>query len=583
MALLGGVAIAVAVGGGVWAGAAPLAYGGPVWIGALLVFGAGLADDLWDLRPEAKLVAQVAAAALLLYAGHAFWRGGPSWASVPLTFLWVIGVTNAVNLIDGIDGLAAGIAAVASGVLALLSGLLGLPGLATVAAAVAGASLGFLVYNAEPARIFMGDCGSLLLGYLLAVIALGTQGTGGPVVGTLVPVVVLAVPIFDTTFVTVTRILRGQSVAEGGNDHTHHRLVRLGLSEPGAVLALTGVSAFFGLAALLLLWTTAQLFLALVLLGGVAAVGVGMYLAGGGRRGDAGTREREAEGGSTRGWTERAGAVMRAVAGGVGWKSVVGVAADLLVVMAALIVATHLRFGGQPPETHLALIETALPAVAAGKVLIFSLFGLYHGVWRHAGTPEVVRLVKATGGASLATGAGLVVVFGAAQVSVALLVIDFLIATVAVGSIRFGFRALRQYFAAQREGEHRVVVYGSGADALLAVRHLRRTSEWAVVGLLDDNPDRHGLRTQGLEILGRPNDLEAVADRAALDGVIVPERSTTPATRRLVAEHSAEAGLACRQFAAALRPLSADGVDHSSVAGDGVTRPPEVSASDVDE
>jgi UDP-GlcNAc:undecaprenyl-phosphate GlcNAc-1-phosphate transferase len=273
---------------------------------------------------------------------------------------------------------------------------------------------------------------------------------------------------------------------------------------------------------------------------------------------------------------------MHAVAGGAGWKSVVGVAADLLVVMAALVVAGHLRFGGQPPETHLTLIATALPAVAAGKVLIFSLFGLYHGVWRHAGTPEVVRLVGASAAASVATGAGLLVVYGAAQVSAALLVIDWLIATVAVGGLRFGFRALRQYFAAQREGKRRVVVYGSGGDALLAVRHLRRTLDRTVVGLLDDNPDRHGLRTQGLRILGGPDDLEAVADRKALDAVIVPKRATTPATRRLVAERSEEAGLACRQFAAALRPV-ADGVEgRPTLTGDGVTRAPEVPASAAD-
>ena len=584
VALLGGVAIVAAVGAGVGVGAASLAYGAPVWVGAALVFGVGLADDLWDLRPEAKLVAQVAAAALLLYAGHAFWRGGPTWASVPLTFLWVIGITNAVNPIDGIDGLAAGIAAVASGVLALLSGLLGLPGLATVAAAVTGASLGFLAYNAEPARIFMGDSGSLLLGYLLAVIALGTQGTGGPVVGTLVPVVVLAVPIFDTTFVTVTRILRGQSVTEGGNDHTHHRLVRLGLSEPRAVLVLTGLSAFFGLAALVLLWSTAQLFLALVLLGVVASVGVGLYLVGGrGRRDRVASRPTEEAPEPGRGWTEWIGAVMRAVAGGAGWKSVVGVAADLLVVMAALVVATHLRFGGQPPDAHMTLIGTVLPAVAAGKVLVFSLFGLYHGVWRHAGTPEVVRLVKATTVASLATAAGLGAVFGIAQVPVALLIIDWLIATVAVGGLRFGFRALRQYFAAQRDGGRRVVVYGSGAHALLAVRHLRRTPDRAVVGLLDDNPDRHGFWTQGLKILGGPEDLMVLGERESLDAVIVPKRGTTSETRRYVAARCAEAGMACQQFAAALRPVADGGMDRPPVAGDGTTRPPEVSASDVDE
>jgi UDP-GlcNAc:undecaprenyl-phosphate GlcNAc-1-phosphate transferase len=280
VALLGGIALFGAVAVGVVGGGALTAYTAPVWGGAILIFAVGLADDLLDVRPEAKLIAQVGATALLLYAGHGFWRGGPFWMSIPLTFLWVIGITNAVNLIDGLDGLAASITAVAATALAVLGGAIGQIGLAAVAATLAGTSLGFLIYNAKPARIFMGDCGSMFLGYMLAVVALGAQSTGEPVVSTLVPVVVLAVPIFDTTFVTVTRILEGRSVIEGGNDHTHHRLVRLGLSEQGAVLSLSGVSAVFASAALALLWSTAQLFMALLLLGVVGSVVFGFYLVG---------------------------------------------------------------------------------------------------------------------------------------------------------------------------------------------------------------------------------------------------------------------------------------------------------------
>lgn len=142
------------------------------------MFAVGLFDDLWTVPPAAKLLVQVLAVVLLLYAGHAFWQGEPAWVSLPLTFLWVIGVINAINLIDGIDGLAAGITAVAAGALVLISLALGQIGLASVAAALVGASLGLLIYNAPPARIFMGDCGSLLLGYLLAVGTLGIQGSG---------------------------------------------------------------------------------------------------------------------------------------------------------------------------------------------------------------------------------------------------------------------------------------------------------------------------------------------------------------------------------------------------------------------
>jgi UDP-GlcNAc:undecaprenyl-phosphate GlcNAc-1-phosphate transferase len=569
VALLGGIAIFGAVVVALLGTGGLSTYGWPVWLGGGLIFGVGLADDLMDVRPEAKLVVQILATALLLSAGHAFWRGGPLWASIPLTFLWVIGITNAVNLIDGLDGLAASIAGVAATALALLGMAIGQVDLAVVAAALAGGSLGFLVYNAKPARIFMGDCGSLFLGYMLAVVALGVQSTGEPVTATLVPVVVLAVPIFDTTFVTVTRILGGRRVTKGGNDHTHHRLVRLGLSEGGAVLALSGVSALFAAAALTLLWTTAQLFLAVVLLGVVASVVFGLYLVA--------SRSFEPAETRTPSLTERIGAVMRALAGGIYWKSVGGVVADLLVIVAGFIVALHLRYGGAPPAAQMALMGQVLPALVVLKVTVFYAFGLYHGVWRHAGTPEAVRLLKASTLASAITLGGLLAVYGPATVSLSVLILDWMIVTGGVGGTRFGFRALRQYFAAQRDGGRRVLVYGSDDQGLLVVRHLRQRADRTVVGLLDPDASRHALQVQGVTVLGGPDALPRLAEAHDVDEVIVPVRGTTPEQRRQVARTCRAAGLGCQHFAfrleaagdPALQPPSGDGARQRSLSSSG--------------
>jgi UDP-GlcNAc:undecaprenyl-phosphate GlcNAc-1-phosphate transferase len=567
VALLGGVALFGAVAVGVTGSGLLAVYTWPVWAGAATIFAVGLADDLLDVRPETKLVGQVVATALLLYAGHAFWRGGPFWVSIPLTFLWVIGVTNAVNLVDGLDGLAASITIVTATALALISAAVGQVGLAGVATVLTGGSLGFLVYNAKPARIFMGDCGSMFLGYMLAVLALGVQSAGEPIVGTLVPVVVLAVPIFDTTFVTVTRILGGRRVTEGGNDHTHHRLVRLGLSEKGAVLGLSGVSALFALAALSLLWVTARLFLALLLLGVVASVVFGLYLVGS-RSYEPAPSER------TPTVTERIGAVMQALVGGVYWKSVGGVVADLLVVVAAFIVGFHLRFGGEPPTGQLNLMIRALPGVVVLKVVVFYAYGLYHGIWRHAGTPEVIRLIKASTVASVLTLGGLILSFGSGAVSFSALVLDWMIATGTVGGTRFGFRALRQYFAAQRNDGRRVLVYDSGKHGLLALRHLRRGKERNVVGLLDPNEERHGLRVQGVEVLGGTEALAEVASTHDIDEVVVPVEGTTQEEQRQIVEACAEAGVDCQHFAFLLQPAAETGAPFSSSSGDGV---PDVS------
>jgi UDP-GlcNAc:undecaprenyl-phosphate GlcNAc-1-phosphate transferase len=562
VALLGGIAIFAAVVVAVTGSGALSTYTWPVWCGAALVFAVGFADDLWDVRPEVKLIGQVVATALLLYAGHAFWRGGPFWLSIPLTFLWVIGITNAVNLIDGLDGLAASIAAVAATALAVIGGAIDQGGLAGVATTLTGASLGFLVYNVKPARIFMGDCGSMFLGYMLAVVALGVQSTGEPIVGTLVPIVVLVVPIFDTTFVTVTRILGGRRVTEGGNDHTHHRLVRLGLSEREAVLGLSGVSALFALASLALLWSTTQLFMALVLVGVVACVVFGLYLVG--------SRSYEPESSSSPpSVTERVGAVMRALAGGVHWKSVGGVVADLLVVVAAFIVAFHLRYGGAPPAGQMEVMIQALPGLVVLKVTVFYVFGLYHGVWRHAGTPEVVRLVKASALASVLAFGGLAVGFGVDALSVSVLILDWMLATGAVGGTRFGFRALRQYFAAQRDAGRRVLVYGSTDHSLLVLRHLRQRMDRTVVGLLDRRAARHGLQVQGVQVLGSAEMLPRIDGTHEVDEVIVPVETTTEEQRQALADNCAAAGIECKHFAFSLTSAGESAPALPPTTGDG--------------
>lgn len=553
IALMGGIAMygaaALAIGiGGAW-----MAFPWPVWLGATLLFLAGVFDDLLTLRPETKLVAQILGTVLLLYAGYAFWRGGPVWVSVPLTFIWVIGITNALNLIDGMDGLAAGISAIAALVLAVIAWLLNLPFVSAAAAAVGGAGIGFLFFNFKPARIFMGDGGSMFLGYMLAATALSVQGQGGPVSATLVPVVVLAVPIFDTTFVTITRILNGRPVTQGGTDHTMHRMVLLGLSERHTVLALYGVSAAFGSLALIVHWSGLQLFYALMLLAIVSSVVFALHLASYPAAGDPVMRAPES---FTR--SQRFGAFMQAITGGAYWKTIAGIMADLLLTIAAFIVAHYLRFEGALTLSHENIMIKALPGVVGIKVFIFYAFGLYHGIWRHAGTPELVRIMNASSVASAASSIGLISVFGWTELSVAVLVLDWMICTVSIAGSRFGFRGLRQYFAAQRRTGRRVLLYGAGPNGLLALRHLRQDWELGrtVVGLIDDDRTKSGLRVQGLSILGTADDLPTLADQYHIDEVIVPTGDMSDQQISAIYDRCTEAGIVCRHFTLSLRPAS---------------------------
>jgi UDP-GlcNAc:undecaprenyl-phosphate GlcNAc-1-phosphate transferase len=571
VALLGGIALFASMALALVLSGAHAAFPWPVWLGAALVFGAGLADDLLDVRPETKLVVQVLATVLLLYAGYAFWRGGPFWLSIPLTFFWVIGITNALNLIDGMDGLAAGIAAIAATVLGIVAWILGQTAVAAVAAIVAGAAATFLVFNFRPARIFMGDCGSMVLGFLLAAVAMKVQGRGGPVTATLAPAVVLAVPIFDTAFVTVTRILSGTPVTEGGTDHTMHRLVMLGLSERRAVLFLYAVSLLFGVGTLGVYWATAPLFVAFLLLAVVGAVVFGLYLAQARAYPDASLRVQLAE--TT--MIQRIGAVMRAFGGGNGWKSIAGAMADLVVVGASFVAAYHLRFDATPPAAHANVMMQALPSVVALKVGIFYLYRLYHGIWRHAGTPEFVRVVGASTTASGLLGSGLLLVFGFNAVSFSVLILDWMLTTGAVTGIRFGFRGLRQYFASHRSSGRRVLIVGTDSPSVLALRYLRQNDvDRTAIGFVDGPPGRKGLRLQGLRVVGTPEEMDAILSRCEVDEVILPGDDDLPALdRRQIRTACRNHGVPCRHFSVGLRTMPGRRLEPSS--GDGASQSPE--------
>ena len=246
-ALFGGVAIAVTVLGLATAAGDLLALALPL-IGGLLIFIVGVTDDIHSLKPTTKLIAEIALAAMFVFFGERLrWTDLPA-VDMLLTMVWLVGVTNAFNLLDNMDGLCAGIAIIAGA--ALLVGLVGRPEVGPemrYLAILLGATSGFLIYNAYPASIFMGDAGSLFLGLTLAAL---TLTAGGPahdrsrilsIVGA--PMLVLLIPIFDTTFVTVSRLLSGRPVSRGGRDHSSHRLVAIGLSERSAVRVLWALAA----------------------------------------------------------------------------------------------------------------------------------------------------------------------------------------------------------------------------------------------------------------------------------------------------------------------------------------------------
>ena len=256
----------------------PLVQG--IFLGGLAMFVWGMLDDRFTLRPRVKILGQIGAAAIALGFGIQVRITQYAWIDLALTLLWMVGLINAFNFVDSMDGLALGLASIALAFLVLATLDAGQPALAALSAAILGGTLGLYFYNATPARLFLGDSGAQLLGFALAAIGIAyvPAGAGLPQgVSWFTPILVLGVPIFDTTLVVVSRLRKRRPVYLAHNDHTYHRLVAMGMHPSRSVLAMQLAAILLGLAAFIALDLTvflANLLFGLIVLCGVVSIGV---------------------------------------------------------------------------------------------------------------------------------------------------------------------------------------------------------------------------------------------------------------------------------------------------------------------
>ncbi|HSH35648.1 MraY family glycosyltransferase [Schnuerera sp.] len=230
-------------------------------IGGSIILISGVIDDIKGLSPKAKLTFQIIASIVLILGDvkidaitNPFGKPGTllllNGFSIPLTIFWVVGITNTLNLIDGLDGLAAGVAMIASLSFLFVANKFSYIPIMIMSAIVAGSCIGFLPYNFNPAKIFMGDTGALFLGFMLAALSIEGVMKSVATIAVVVPIIILGVPIFDTTFAIFRRLLNGKSIAEADKGHLHHRLLNMGYSQKKTVLILYSISAVFGLCAI---------------------------------------------------------------------------------------------------------------------------------------------------------------------------------------------------------------------------------------------------------------------------------------------------------------------------------------------
>ncbi|WP_366923767.1 undecaprenyl/decaprenyl-phosphate alpha-N-acetylglucosaminyl 1-phosphate transferase [Metallumcola ferriviriculae] len=266
-------------------------------IKALLVGGAvvllfGVVDDIKGISPKVKLFGQIAAAIIVTMGGiRVDFITNPfdgmillGKLAVPVTVFWIVGVTNALNLIDGLDGLAAGTSAIAAVTISLVAAVQGQTAVAVMALVLAVSIMGFLKYNFHPAQIFMGDSGSMFLGFTLASMAVMGLTKGATVISLFIPIVVLGIPIFDTFFAIVRRYLQGKPIFQADKGHLHHRLLDMGFSHKQTVLAIYGVNLTLGGSGVLLsLVTTEQSLWILLAISVLAVIGANKVVVAGKR------------------------------------------------------------------------------------------------------------------------------------------------------------------------------------------------------------------------------------------------------------------------------------------------------------
>lgn len=514
--MLGGVAIVVPV----LIVAAVVGFTDPhVWMllgggGVLAVV--GLWDDVKPLRPQSKLSAQLVVAAAAAALGLQLTPTGLPPIDMVITLLWIVGVTNAFNLLDNMDGLAAGIAAIAAGVQMLWFLMAGQSEPAALAAIFLGATLGFLVHNFQPASIFMGDVGSLFLGFFISLLSLlgNDDATRGNTLSVLlVPVLVVLVPIFDTSFVTIGRLLAGRPVSQGGRDHTSHRLVASGLSERGAVLVLYAVALVAGAMAIYTrLFGLAEIIVILVLFGLCVAM-LGLHLTRSGAAGAA-----DLAGAADAPKRGRIGRLL-AVAGN---RQVAIALLDMVLIVVAYYAAYRLRF-----EQTFALEEplfiASLPIVIACKMAAFGLLRAYQDDWRYTGVRDLLRIIQAATLGTVLSVLAVLFLFRFQNYSRALFVLDWLLLVVFAGGSRLGFRMIGELLQPPGENAQRVLIYGAGEGGVMLLRELRGNRELArtAVGYLDDDRSKQRTKIQGVPVLGGIEQIDLLLDQHDVAEVIV--------------------------------------------------------------
>jgi UDP-GlcNAc:undecaprenyl-phosphate GlcNAc-1-phosphate transferase len=487
------------------------------------LFLVGLTDDIFGIRPYQKLIGQLIGAGFLVLSGLKLPLTGFEIVDIWITVFWVIGITNAINLLDNMDGLAAGISAIAAFSLGLNFASTGFTNELLLTSAFIGALVGFLVFNFNPASIFMGDCGSMFIGFLLSGSVLLNQVGGrsrGIVAILAVPVLILFVPIFDTTFVTVLRKLWGRKASQGGRDHTSHRLVALGLSERSAVLMLYGFAAAAGMLALLLGQIGVFKSLALIAFFSIVLVIIGVYLSK--------VKVYESEEEETAVKEHAAFAFLVNI---THKRRIFEVFLDAFLVTLAYYSAFALLFDSFENSANWGLFLKTLPLLILIKIGAFLVVGVYRGLWRYTSIADFITFTKAVILGSVLSVLAVLVLYRFEGFSRTVFFLDGILLLLAVVGSRMAFRVIRQLLPLQVSGDgQKVLIYGAGDGGEMVLRELNNNPEWnyQAVGFVDDDPLKKDKVIHGLKVFAGNGMLADICREKDVAEILISVRNMPP-------------------------------------------------------
>ena len=504
--------------------------------GCALLFVAGLVDDVWTLNPVMKLAAQFGAAGIVLASGLSVEIVDNKLLATVVAVVWLVGITNAFNLLDNMDGLAATLAAIACAYYALDAVTEHSNRTVLVLALSLGLALvAFLPFNLRPGRaasVFMGDSGSQVLGFALAALALSSSWkvAGTTLATTMLPLLVLAIPILDTTLVTVIRLLERRPVTQGGRDHTSHRLVYYGLSEGQAVALLALLAAMLGATGLAYnVLGNGRVTTIGVLFSFILLVQFASYLS------DLEERSRRTE--------EPVRATLRGLF--VQPRRLVELLVDFTLICGSFYVAYLLQVDGQGTDYQKSIFLSGLPILLGVRYLLFVVFGVYRRVWRFAGAHDWIALAA---GVALSAPIALGILWvwrPLGEFPHEIFFVDALLCLVLVGASRLALRLLPR-LAGRSAERRRVLVVGAGRAGRSLARELQETPGTRVVGFVDDNPRIRRRRIQGVTVAGGLHGTARWIEAARADEVVVTIPNAPAPQLELVISACAAAGIPCR-------------------------------------